>query len=106
MGLCASAFYELVTDLGREGEIGKAIAVQMPELDLTEAELDTAETMGMGGHAIPARYRSLDRSAGALHALCNAQPEQLLPSVSCGVGPFYKYSREYLTMPRQESKMP
>lgn len=45
VGACPSFLNQFVTQLRRKRKIGEMVAVQMPELDLTEPELDAAEPM-------------------------------------------------------------
>ena len=45
---------------GATGQIGKAIAMQMPELAAAHPELNPAETMEVDGNAFPPVDRALD----------------------------------------------
>lgn len=83
VGSGAPFLHEFVTELGWKREVGQA-AVQVPELDLAEPELEAPKAMRVGRHSVPAQDRSLDGLERSIHARVNAQKR---PAISTSEPP-------------------
>lgn len=76
---CATFHNQLIAYLLRKRKVCESVAVQMSEFDLAKAELDSAETVEMRTHSVPAENDLLNLAARSLHEIRQHHGRRKIP---------------------------